>query len=83
MKCLVTNMFGRDRLIVGRHQMVAHNERQDRSWSEGDQAVGLIDLDRHRLGYFPACLDMSQLHSNMGSRFTFCSSQESFRSSCS
>jgi hypothetical protein len=67
--------------MVGGDLIVAHYERQDRSWSEGDQAVGLIDLDRHRIGDFSTCSDMSPLHSNMGSRFTFCSSQESFRSS--
>ena len=69
--------------MIGGDLMVAQNERQDRSWGEGDQAVGLIDLDRHRLGCFPTCFDMSPLHSNMGSRFTFCSSQESFRPSYS
>ena len=60
--------------------MVARNERQDRSWSDGDQAVSAIDLDCHGVGYLPTRFDMSPIHSNMGSRFAFCSSQESSRS---
>jgi hypothetical protein len=80
MERLVTKMFGRDRFITGGDLMVAQKQRQDRSWSEGDQAVSAIDLDCHGFGYFPTVLDMSPTHSNMGSRFAFCSSQESFHS---
>jgi hypothetical protein len=40
--------------------------------------VTAINRGAHTLGYFPPRFDVNLPHSNMGSRFAFCSSQESF-----
>ena len=83
MKCLVTKMCGRDRLMIGGDCVLDRDDQQVRSWTEGKRIAMATDSDCHGIDYFPTRFDMSQTHSNMGSHFSFCSSQESFRSSYS
>lgn len=66
--------------MIGQAYVVDRDDQQDCSWSGGDQTVAAMDVDFHGVERLPTRFAMTQIHSNMGSRFAFCSSQESFRS---
>ncbi len=76
MKRLTTNIFGSERCTNERTLSAAQLDRHVQAWARGNQAMPMLtayELVRRGLQKY---FGKRRIHSNMGSRFIFCSSQE-------